>query len=112
MLVSEFNEQISAATPGTAQNVTINTPGQAAEFTFSGTAGQTVSAQMTNGTFAGCWSETITILNPDGSTLTSAGDCGANLSVNPATMQQTGTYTVVLQPLGGATGTATVLVSL
>ncbi|HEY1254123.1 MAG TPA: hypothetical protein VGF01_05035 [Terracidiphilus sp.] len=106
-----FNNLAPAVvTPDTPATVTINTPGQAASLTFSGTAGQLASVQLTNSTFA-CWTTSVSILSPDGATLASSNSCG-NLVLNTITLPVSGTYTIVISPSSGATGSATVSLSL
>ena len=100
----------AVVTPVTPATVTINTPGQAASLTFSGTAGQLASVQLTNSTFA-CWTTSVSILSPDGATLASSNSCG-NLVLNTITLPVSGTYTIVISPTSGATGNATVSLSL
>ena len=100
-------------TPGTPTSVTVNTPGQSAQLVFSGTAGQLVSVLLTNGTIGGCNSSSISILNPDGSTLASGTLCyQSSYFLGTATLPTTGTYTVVFTPLNGNTGSATLLLSV
>ncbi|MGB9146788.1 MAG: hypothetical protein WCC14_13260, partial [Acidobacteriaceae bacterium] len=120
-VLSLFAEQslsvtpISAGTTGTV--VTINTPGQEADLTFSGTAGQQASLLLANSTFpanvpgSGA-SLNVSILNPDGSTLTSATFSSGYMFLSPATLPATGTYTVVIAPVAGATGSVSVALSL
>jgi RHS repeat-associated protein len=93
--------------------VTINIPGQNAQLTFNGTAGQLASVQLNISTFSSWFSEVnVSILSPDGSTLVS-GTLGTNTELGfspilgPTTLPVTGTYTIVIAP-NGATGSATV----
>src|SRR5439155_28336 len=72
--------------------VSITQPGQAALVTFSGAANQLVNLGVTNDTIPGCYGTYISILKPDGSTLTSgnfctSGDIDTQLTVD-------GTYTL------------------
>jgi hypothetical protein len=101
------------AVGGTAQTVTMGTPGQNALLTFSGTAGQHASLNITNETIGGLGTCTsVTVKNPDGTTLVS-NTCvttqGAVLNLQ--TLPATGTYTILIDPLGDATGSATVSVT-
>jgi hypothetical protein len=108
-----FYEQTSTITSGTPASVVINIPGQDAQLTFSGTAGQLASVQLSNSTFNGCYSVIVSILNPDGSTLTSSNMCGqGSLFVNPVALPTSGNYTLVVAPQGGAIGSASVALSL
>jgi hypothetical protein len=106
-----FNEQTgSVITPGTPATVTINTPGQSESLTFAGTAGMYASVQLSNSTFGYCLAASI--LNPDGTTLTSTNTGGTSLVLTPVALQATGTYTLVLSSCNGYTvsGSATVTV--
>jgi hypothetical protein len=94
--------------------VTINTPGQNAELTFNGSAGQSASVLLSNSTFpGGCYSLMLSILNPDGSTLASTSMCGqGNDALSAVTLPSTGTYTVAIAPQNGGMGTTNVTLSL
>jgi len=79
--------------------------------TFNGTAGQLASVQVSNSTFS-CDNAQVSIQSPDGATLGSTPACGTSFLLNPVTLPVTGNYTVVVAPLNGATGTASILLSL
>lgn len=87
---------------GAAVQSTIGTPGQTGRYAFSGTAGQRVSVNSISSTFTGCW--TIAILKPDGSQLSSVFSCGSSSFLEPQTLPTTGTYTLLVDPSGAATG--------
>ena len=93
------NDTISFNTPVTK---TISTP-SAIGLSFSGTAGQVVSTEVAGlggGIFA------TFLLNPDGSTLASS--TGTNqLSLIGKTLASTGTYSILILPNNGVTGSAT-----
>ncbi len=82
----------------------INTPGQIARLTFSGTTSQRVSVNSTT-TFTTCW--TLRILKPDATQLSSTFSCGATIFVEPQQLPVNGTYTIELDPSGAGTGLAT-----
>ena len=84
--------------------IAISYGGQNARYTFGGTAGQVIDLAETGSTFRNCWNTTI--LNPDGSTLTNGTWCGDGAYGN-ITLQQTGTYTIQINP-GGQPGSTTV----
>jgi YD repeat-containing protein len=97
------------ATNGSPVNLSLPTPGQNAVLTFTGTVGQQAVASVTNATFVACPGWTLSILRPDGTTLTSTAPCLQAGGSTPAqTLDQSGTHTVVLNPAGALTGTATV----
>jgi YD repeat-containing protein len=92
---------------GSAVNLNFTTPGQKARLTFSGTAGQQVSAHTSSSTFGAC-NVGMAILNPDGSTLRNNGCMGSNNSVlGSATLGTTGAYTLYVYP-GAYTGSLSV----
>lgn len=95
----------SATIGGPAVNTNISTPGQVARLAFDGTAGQRVSVNGAS-TISGCW--TLGILKPDGTVLTSTFSCGSNIFLEPQTLPDTGSYAVLIDPAGNATGPATV----
>lgn len=89
---------------GTATTVTITTAGQNATRTFSGSAGQVRSIDITANTIPGTYVE---ILRPDGSMLTYTYVSGATGSVDPVTLPSSGTYTVLVDPSDRNTGKIT-----
>jgi uncharacterized protein YhfF len=111
VLLSSFNDILGTITAGTPITVTTTFAGQNARYTFSGTAGQQVSVNATNSTYAGCIALTLNILKPDGTSLGSTGTCGTTDLLDSLTLPTTGTYTVLVDPGGTATGSATVLLS-
>jgi len=87
---------------GTPFTVTITTPGQNAQLTFSGTAGQRVSLKLGSTAIR---ITNVTVTNPDGTTLVAAdAGTGEKLAPDATTLAQTGTYTVRLDPSGADTG--------
>lgn len=91
------------------QTVVIARPGQTARYTFSGTAAQLLRLNWTGTSVSipGSTIVAVSILKPDGSTLTSTSfGTGATSGVDIATLPSTGTYTVVLNPANAATVTA------
>ncbi len=115
--ISQFTNQTIPLTPpypGTeGTQVTIKAPGQSAGLTFSGTSGESASVQLINSTFPGCNSLSLSIVNPDGSTLTSGNMCGTgNFTLGPATLPMNGTYTVLLAPQSGGAGSTAINLTL
>jgi hypothetical protein len=90
---------------GDAVTVNITTPGQKAQLTFNGSAGQKVSLTA-DGTIPGCGLN-ISILNPDGTALTSVGGVCLPGSIPAQTLPVTGTYIVSLVPSGASIGSVT-----
>ena len=90
---------------GTAFAANITTPGQNANITFSGTSGQLVTARLASSTL-GC--VTVTLLKPDGTTLTSTFSCSATVNLAQQTLPTTGTYTIKIDPNGAQLGAGNV----
>jgi hypothetical protein len=96
-----------ALVDGTPYTVTTSTPGQNGLLTFSGTAGQRVSALISDVDYG---SAKLKILNPDATQLFTpalAFGHGGNF-LEPKTLPATGTYTVVVDPGLAAAGSATI----
>jgi hypothetical protein len=90
---------------GAAVSVTATTPGQNAKLTFSGAAAARVSLNITGVTIS---NSMVSILNPDGTALvapTSVRTAGA--FIDTKILPATGTYTIVVDPQGSATGSMT-----
>ena len=111
-----FTDVTGTVTANNPVNVTITYPGQNAIYTFSGTAGQRVSLNVTNWTVTGCYYQggygAASVLNPDGSTLATVNMCSGTGFIDAVTLPTTGTYTVVFNPNGSETGTATLTLYL
>jgi RHS repeat-associated protein len=89
----------SAITPGGAPvTLTTTTPGQDMKLTFSGTAGRRISLLTSGVTWPNSCCQTLKILNPDGSTLVDSYDY-PNRFVDVVTLPQTGTYTIIYDPI-------------
>jgi hypothetical protein len=88
---------------GPAVSVTTTAPGQSARLTFSGTAGEPVGVNVTGSTFL---TATVSILRPDGATLVSKFFSTSGTFVD-RTLPATGTYTILVDPAGASTGSAT-----
>lgn len=90
---------------GATVTPTLTVPGQRARYTFTGTAGQWVNLGMTSVTIN---SSTVSMLKPDGTQLISTSIGTGGGSVDPTTaLPTTGTYTIVVDPSGLATGSMT-----
>jgi YD repeat-containing protein len=97
---------------GPSVTASIGSPGQRARYAFDGAAGQWASIAVTSVTVgAGCCSLKVFVLNPDGTTLTSAffGVAGTTLTF-PA-LPATGSYAILVDPEGANTGDATLTLS-
>ncbi|MGH3033191.1 MAG: Ig-like domain-containing protein [Gaiellaceae bacterium] len=88
---------------GGTVTVSLGVPGQNARLAFDGAAGQRVSLEVTGS----CCTAAVSLLKPDGTTLVSMSIFGANAFLDTQTLPSTGTYTIVFDPQGSATGSAT-----
>src|SRR2546423_2841218 len=93
-------------TPGGASSsISISTPGQNGRVTFTGAAGERISLNFTNASFS---LALASILNADGSQLVSNRYIGTSGGfIDATTLPAAGTYSIVLDPQGPATGSAT-----
>ncbi|MDF0666178.1 MAG: hypothetical protein P0119_08895 [Nitrospira sp.] len=88
---------------------TLTVPGQRALYTFNGTAGQWVNLGITEVSIA---SSTVSMVKPDGSKLASTTIGPSGGSLDPATaLPETGTYTIVVDPVSNHTGSMTLSLS-
>jgi YD repeat-containing protein len=92
---------------GAAVPVTINSPGQKASFTFSGTAAQQATVRITGNAMG---STTVTLKKPDGSTATSTKSAAASFNLATQTLVD-GTYEVIVDPTGANTGSLNLAVT-
>src|SRR5207244_6187815 len=110
VLLNTFADITGTITPGTPITATTTVPGQNALYTFSGTAGQQVSVNLTNSTYTGCNAVVVSILKPDNSTLGSTGLCNSSTGfLDALTLPTTGAYTLFVNPQGAGTGSITAL---
>ena len=93
---------------GSSVTVTLNTPGQNGQVTFSGTSGQLVTVHVTSNTIPGV---TVKLLKPDGSQLTSTYSPSSSFNLTQQTLPSTGSYTIVIDPNGPGTGSLNVNVT-
>ncbi len=90
---------------GATVTPSLTVPGQRARYTFTGTAGQWVNLGLTAVTIS---SSAVSMLKPDGTTLVSTTVSTSGGSLDPTTtLPVTGTYTIVVDPTGLATGNMT-----
>jgi YD repeat-containing protein len=105
----------TATIGGPTSTIAIPTPGQHADFSFSGTSGQSVNVFLDATQMSNC--VTASVLKPDGSTLVGSTHlCGTGSLNAPLTLPQTGSYTITIVPdLGGSwfggTGPIAVIIS-
>jgi hypothetical protein len=90
----DASNSITLGSPGTT--VTTTVPGQDAAFTFSGVAGHRVSLHMNPVTVS---SGSVTVINPDSTVLSGPqAFATAPTFIGPLDLEQTGVYTVFLNP--------------
>lgn len=94
---------------GASVPVSTTVPGQSADRTFSGTLGQRISLAVTGVTLTGGTSNigSVTIFNPDGTTLASLCCVSALDFIDAQTLPASGTYKIQFHPRNGAAGSAT-----
>jgi hypothetical protein len=93
---------------GSAQTVNTTTPGQNASLTFSGTASQQVTVHVTGNTMGLVF---VSLLKPDGTTLTTWVSSSSSFDLPAQTLPTTGTYTIAIDPFQASTGTMNVQVT-
>jgi hypothetical protein len=107
------NETATADLTGKAAKLTLKKPGQNGLQTFAATAGQRISALATSSDLTGCPALALSLVRPDGTTLGApASTCTSSAFLDAQTLDQSGTWTVLVDPQGDATGTVTVQVYL
>ena len=95
---------------GAAVTVTTTALGQNAQLTFTATTGQRISLQSTDVTVgtSSCCSAMVSIVRPNGTNLVSPAYVGTNGGfVDTKTVTSTGTHTILFDPQGGSSGSAT-----
>jgi len=93
---------------GAAVPVTIVEPWQRARLTFNATAGQRLDLGVTGSTLP---SWRTTFLAPDGSTVMIGSGGNGSAALHTPPLMQTGTHTLLLEPLDPSTGTLTYTLS-
>jgi YD repeat-containing protein len=111
LLLNDVPADVTASiTPGgAAVTLTTTTPGQNGQATFAATANQRVTLNITGVTLTGGsynW-VTVSIKNPDGSTLTSGVYDSSGGFIGVQTLATAGTYTILIDPWDTTTGSVT-----
>ena len=89
---------------GASVSLLFSVPGQNGLLTFTGTQNQRVSLLVTGVTTTGSGQHTIKLYKPDGSVLATLSDIANNSFLDTQTLPSAGTYTIVADPSGTATG--------
>jgi hypothetical protein len=112
ILLNTFADVAGTISAGTPLTATTTVAGQNARYTFSGTAGQQMSMNLSGNTYVGCNAVVVSILKSDGSSVGSGGVCnGSTGFMDSITLPVTGTYTALVNPQGTTTGSVTVLLN-
>src|SRR5262249_13699339 len=96
---------VAGGSPG---SVTLASPGPNAALTINRQA----RPQPTVKVGPNCCRATVTVKNPDGSTLAASSFSSFGGSLSGKVLQQTGQHTILIDPQGAATGTITLTLSL
>lgn len=105
--VADFTGTITPG--GSAVAVSMPTPGQNGQVTFTGTAGQRISLRGTNGMSGqvlGC-DVRVSIVNPDTSELAAPTCMEGSGFIDVKVLPDSGTYTILVDPVGAGTGNLT-----
>jgi YD repeat-containing protein len=94
---------------GSTVPITISSAGQNARFFFSATGGQNATVQLSSNTLG---SVTASLLNGDGTTLSTTASSSASFTLPPSLIPVTGTYSIYVHPNGASSGTINVAVNL
>nr|SBO97217.1 hypothetical protein BN4615_P6733 [Nonomuraea gerenzanensis] len=93
----------TASIDGPQVPLQVTDPGQRGTWTFTGTAGQKVSAELADGTLTSLSDATLQLRGPDGRVL-AQDSCGPACYVDTETLPVTGTYAMVWDPKDAKTG--------
>jgi YD repeat-containing protein len=102
---SEINVGTITPNDPAATEVSITQPGQTARLSLSGTQGQQVTAQITNNTMS---TVTVSVINPDGSVLTSLASSAASFNLTSQTLPTSGTFYIRIDPSSANVGSLSV----
>ncbi|NOT56638.1 MAG: hypothetical protein HOP18_18730 [Deltaproteobacteria bacterium] len=105
---------------GSTMTMNLTNPGQQSRLTFTATAGQRASVQVSNSTFSNCANERFFFREPDSTPwievgvflgapdyMTIGGTLCPNIFMDAKGFQQTGTYQLVIDPTATTTGQIT-----
>ena len=102
---SDVAGQVSMGGP--ASTLAVPSLGQNGVWSFAGAAGQRVYFDFSAGTFgSSSWAE-VKVRKPDGTTLAIDSSCGVSCWFDTRVLPVDGTYTILLDPQGAATGSLT-----
>ena len=99
---------VTGAVDGSPTTVTVGTPGQGAELTFVGTAGQRIGIELTSVTVS---ASNVSVVKPDSTVLIIPTSVTASGKFLDAVLPSTGSYILRIDPNGAATGSITITIS-
>jgi hypothetical protein len=103
--IANVVDQTGAAAFNTPTTVNLAAPSENARYTFSGTAGDKTAVAVTTSSIAEpCL---LSVLRPDSSVFTTESCSSPTALQTPPTLDQTGMWTVVIDPQGPQTGSVT-----
>ena len=106
---------VAIAIDGAPADVAIANPGEGARVTFAGVAGENLGLGVSGVVLnpASAATTNVAVYKPDASLLSSVscGTDGSRCAVNLENLPVSGTYTIIVQPANGATGTQRVWLS-
>ncbi|POM27037.1 Chitinase A1 precursor [Actinomadura rubteroloni] len=109
--VFEVADQILAATVGGASvQVATTVPGQDGRVRFSGTVGQRVSVAFSGSSFS-YGKVAVSLVGPGGTVVAPNSSWSGSYLLGPVNLPSSGEYTVLVDPVGDATGSVSVQVS-
>jgi hypothetical protein len=103
LTLNDIVDVTNSITPGgSSVSASITTAGQNARYTFSGTAGHAVSISISSNTISQSY---VSILKPDGTALLAPTFTVSGSSfIDAVALPVTGTYTILVDPIGTNTG--------
>jgi large repetitive protein len=95
-LTVTLSDAVTATTAinGAPIQIALGRPGQDARLTFDGTSGQQVTVRVTSNTMC----TAVTLLKPDGTTLTTTSSCASAFNLATQTLPTSGIYTISSDP--------------
>ena len=106
---ADYTASLTSGVPTQVPSAGTLAMGQNARLTFNGTSGSDLNIQFTNSTMG---SANITVLNPDGSTLTTYSSSSSTFTVPTVLLPATGLYTIVVDPAGVSSGSFSITETL
>lgn len=106
-LIVDHDQSAAISVDGAPVDAAIALPGERSLLTFQGTAGQTVTVQVTDSTLPGECGD-IELYGPGGAEVSDGCVINGTGSIDATKLPSTGQYTITVDPTGAGTGTAVV----